>query len=631
MVRAGLVGVVLGFWAAAGLSPSPRPADLLLISVDTLRPDALGWVAGRNATPALDALARGGVRFPAAVSPVPLTLPAHVSLMTGILPRRHGVRDNGQVLGPAPATLAEVLRARGYATAAFVSGYTLRSPFGLDRGFEIYDDALPTGDADAWRERPAPQTTAAALSWLRVRLASPGARQQPYFLFVHYYDAHDPYTPPARLKGPGPRGAYDGEVRYVDEAVRDLRRGLQAMEADRNLLTVFVGDHGESLGQHGEDTHGFFVYDSTVRVPLVFHHPGRLSPAESPLPARLVDIAPTVLDLLGQGGLGGADGVSLLPALDGRRQELPPAYLETQQPWLGYGWAPLAAIRAEGWKLIDAPRPELFDLGSDPEETSDLFDRKPEVARRLLAELRRIEGAGAVATRPAADPETLERLRALGYSGGGGRPSVPPPAGLADPKDRLAEKRALQAAEGRMLAHDPAGALARLDAVLASERDNRLALLRSGAALTALGRPREAIPRLERLVRLDPDHAEARYELADALTRAGDRPRAITEWQEVLRLQPRRAVAWSNLGAVLVQSGRAQDAAAALERAHALEPANPVLAENLGAVRYNLAALAAREGRVDEARRWLRDAVTADPQLRDRALRDPHLAPLLTR
>jgi arylsulfatase A-like enzyme len=203
VVRTGLVGVVLGFWAA-GLSPGPRPADLVLISVDTLRPDALGWVAGRNATPAIDALARGGVRFPAAVSPVPLTLPAHVSLMTGVLPRRHGVRDNGQVLGPAPATLAEVLRARGYATAAFVSGYTLRAPFGLDRGFELYDDALPAGDEDAWRERPAPQTTAAALSWLRARLGSPGARRQPFFLFVHYYDAHDPYTPPARLMGPVP-------------------------------------------------------------------------------------------------------------------------------------------------------------------------------------------------------------------------------------------------------------------------------------------------------------------------------------------------------------------------------------------------------------------------------------------
>jgi arylsulfatase A-like enzyme/Flp pilus assembly protein TadD len=634
VVRAGLVGAALGACAFAMALPPPPPEspsrpDLLLISVDTLRPDALGWVAGRNPTPALDALARGGVRFPAAVSPAPLTLPAHVSLMTGVLPRRHGVRDNGQVLGRSPATLAEALRAHGYATAAFVSGYTLRAQFGLDRGFDHYDDALPAGE-DAWRERPAPQTTAAALSWLRSRTGSVSARRQPFFVFVHYYDAHDPYAPPARLAGAGPRGAYDGEVRYVDEAVGDLRRGLEAIGAGRNLLTIFAADHGESLGEHGEDTHGFFVYDATVLVPLVFHFPGRLSPAESTAPARLLDVAPTALELLGLGGWGAVDGVSLMPALGGREQQVPPAYLESQQPWLGYGWAPLAAIRADGLKLIEAPRPELYDLRSDPGESSDLSGRKPEVARRLLAEMRRIEGGPPAATRPAPDPEALERLRTLGYAGGA---AVTPPTaskGLADPKDRLAQKRALAEAEARLLARDHAAALAAFDVVLAAEPDNRLALLRSGASLVALFRPREAVPRLERLVEIDPDHGEARYVLADALTRAGERTRAVEQWQEALRLQPRRAVAWSNLGAVLAQSGRVEDAAGALERAHALEPTNAVLAENLGAVRYRLAVAAAREGRVEEARRWLGEAVQADPRLRNRAAQDPGLAALLT-
>jgi arylsulfatase A-like enzyme/Flp pilus assembly protein TadD len=576
----------------------------------------------------MDALAEGGVRFPAAVSPVPLTLPAHASLMTGLLPRRHGVRDNGQVLGAGPATLAEVLRGQGYATAAFIGGYTLRAPFGLDRGFEHYDDELPGGE-DAWRERPAARTTAAALAWLRARLASAEAGRPPVFVFVHYYDPHDPYTPPARLAQPGPRGAYDGEVRAVDEAIGELRRGLREMGADRDLLTVFTADHGESLGEHGEETHGFFVYDSTVLVPLVFHFPSRLEPAQSGLPARLQDIAPTVLDLLGLGGLGSVDGISLAPALRGGRQALPPAYLESQQPWLGYGWAALAAVRAEGFKLIAAPRPELFDLRSDPGEKSDLFDRKPEVARRLLAELRRMEGAAPPLDRPAPDPETLEALRALGYSGGAARASASPGAGLADPKDRLAEKRALAEAESLMLRRDHARALAGLDAVLAVEPDNRLALLRSGAALIALRRPGEAIPRLERLVKIDPDHAEARYELADALTRAGDRTHAVEQWREALRLQPRRAVAWSNLGAVLLQAGRAGDAAAALERAHALEPRDAVLAANLGAVRYHLALTAAREGRPEEARRWLRSALAADPQLRRQAAQDARLAPLL--
>jgi arylsulfatase A-like enzyme/Flp pilus assembly protein TadD len=629
VIPAALFGAALGVLVWAAAAPPAAPPDLLLISVDTLRPDALGWVAGRNPTPAIDALAREGVRFPSAVSPVPLTLPAHVSIMTGLVPRRHGVRDNGQVLGPDPATLAETLRAKGYATAAFIGGYTLRAPFGLDRGFDHYDDALPPGE-DAWRERPAPETTAAVLAWLRSH-TSPGSKRAPFFLFVHYYDAHDPYTPPARFAGFGPRGAYDGEVRYVDESIGELRRGLHDLRLDRTLLTIFLGDHGESLGEHGEDTHGFFVYDATILVPLVFHFPGRLPPATSPLPARLVDVSPTVLDLLGFGRPPSIDGVSLVPALKGKRQEIPPAYVESQQPWLGYGWAPLAAVRAEGWKLIAAPRPELFDLRADPREQTDLFDRRPEVAQRLSSLLTTIEGAAAATPRPPPDPETLERLRALGYAGGGASAPAARAEGLADPKDRLAQKAALAEAEGLLARHDRAAALAKLDAVLAAEPDNRLALLRSGAALIELGRPRDAVSRLERLVQLDPDHAEARYELADALTRVGDRPRALAQWQETLRLQPRRAVAWSNLGAVLAQTGRTADAAAALERAHALEPGNAVLAENLGAVRYELAVSAVKAGRTDDARRWLHEAVAVDPGLRRTATQDPRLAPLLPR
>jgi choline-sulfatase len=639
MTRAALLGTAFATLALAGdrahsaghRQPHAVPSrpDVLVISVDTLRPDALGWVAGRNPTPAMDALAREGVRFPAAVSPAPLTMPAHVSLMTGLLPRRHGVRDNGQVLGNAPATLAEALRAKGYATAAFIGGYPLRASFGLDRGFERYDDALPPGE-DAWRERPAPETTAAALAWLRSQAAAASPRA-PFFLFVHYYDAHDPYTPPERLRGPGPRGAYDGEVRYVDEAVGELRRGLQDLRLDRSLLTILLGDHGESLGEHGEDTHGFFVYDATVLVPLVFHFPGRLAPRASTAPARLVDVAPTVLGLLGLDPPPSIDGASLVPVLRGQRAQIGPAYVESQQPWLGYGWAPLASVRAEGWKLIAAPRPELFDLRADPREQSNLYDLKPEVARRLSAELRRIEGGAPAARRPPPDPETLQRLRALGYVGGAAT-AFPPSAtgpGLADPKDRLAQKAALAEADALLLRHDAARALARLDTVLAAEPDTPLGLLRSAAALVELGRPREAIPRLKRLIGRDPDHAEAHYQLADALTRAGDRRHALAEWQETLRLQPRRAVAWSNLGAVLAQSGRTADAEAALERAHALEPGNAALAENLGAVRYELALAAARSGRADEARQRLRDALAADPALRQTAARDARLAPLL--
>jgi arylsulfatase A-like enzyme/Tfp pilus assembly protein PilF len=612
-----MLGAVL---LAAALAPAAlRPPDVVVISIDTLRPDALGWVSGRNATPAIDALAKEGFRFPAAVSPAPLTLPAHTSLLSGLVPRRHGVRDNGQVLGASPRLLTEVLKDRGYDTGAFVSGYPLRAPFGLARGFDVFDDAVPTR-GDDWQERRAADTTAAALRWVRAR------GDRPLFLFVHYYDPHDPYDPPARLRGTGPRGAYDGEVRAVDEAVGVLRKGLAAR--GRPAVTILTGDHGESLGAHGEDAHGFFVYDATLLVPLVVHAPGRVPAGESAAPARLVDVAPTVLDLVDAPGLSDTDGVSLRPLLSGRPQEVPPAYAESQQPWLGYGWAPLAAVRTAGEKLVLAPRPELYDLARDPDERKDLASARPADVARLTALARQAEARGTAPSVRADDPQTAERLRALGYVGGAAAPGSAPPADAADPKDRLREKALLADADASLRARDHAGALARFDAVLATEPDNRFALLRSAAALAALGRGKEAIPRLERLVRLAPDLGEARYQLADALTRAGDRRRAAEQWAETVRLEPRRAAAWSNLGTVLFQGGQVARAAEAFERASAIAPQDRTFADNLGACRYELALLELAAGRPDAARKRLADALLVAPSLRRKAASDPRLSAL---
>lgn len=609
--------------AFAAPSSAARP-NVLVIVADTLRPDALSWVAGRNATPALDELARAGRRFPSAVSPVPLTLPAHTSLFTGLVPRRHGVRDNGHVLSPRVPTLAEALRGAGWATAAFVSGYPLRALFGLDRGFEHYDDALPV-DGAGWRDREAARTTEAALAWVRAQRASRPAR--PFFLFVHYYDPHDPYTPPERLRRPGLRGAYDGEVAAVDEAVGALRRGLKDLGADADLLTVFTADHGEGLGDHGEDTHGFFIYDATTLVPLVFHWPGRLTPAQSDAPARLVDVTPTLLDLVGLRRFPGVDGVSLRPLLEGRAQDVPPAYVESRQPWLGFGWAPLRAIRTREHKLIEAPRPELYDLRRDPGETRNRLAEGAADAKRLRAALREVEGRSSIASAGAGDAEVLESLRALGYVGGGATPAEPPD-GLPDPKDRMAMKTQLVAAEQALQSGDAASALRRFDAVLKDEPDNRFALLRSGVALSRLRRFREAVTRLERAVKADAAQAEARYELADALTAAGDLPRAAQEWMDVVRLQPRRAAAWSNLGGVLFRRGDARGAERAVARAVDLEPKNDLYVENLSEVRFALAQAEARAGRRDEARRMLALALATRPALRRRALADPALAPL---
>jgi choline-sulfatase len=560
-VRPVRAAVFCALWAAGAAGAAERPS-VVLVTVDTLRPDALGFVAGRNATPSVDALARAGFAFPHAVSPAPLTLPAHASIMTGVVPRRHGVRDNGQPLPAALPTLAERLRDHGYETAAFVSGFPLQRVFGLDRGFARYDDALPSG-REGWTERKADETTKNALAFLS------GARR-PFFLWVHYYDPHDPYEPPRAFWRGGARGSYDGEVAFVDHYLGTLLAGARARTP--NLLTVVTADHGEALGEHGEVTHGYYVYDSTMLVPLVFEWPGRLKAGSSPLAPRILDVAPTVLDLLGLPALPDTDGVSLRPALEGREWTPEPAYLETVLPWTYFGWAPLSAARDQRLKLIEAPRPELYDLAADPGETRPLDPAAhPEAAR-----LRRLLGAASArsATRATAlvDPEVLERLRALGYVGSGAAAEQEPPPGLPDPKDRVHLRAKLADAEALLRAGDAARALALFEAVRREDPGNRSASLRAGVALLRLGRAAEAALRLREAVRLDPGRAEARFALGDALLRAGRTAESIEHWMELTRLQPRRYEAWFNLGLALLQAGKAAAAVPALESALALAP-----------------------------------------------------------
>lgn len=556
-------GPPAAFAAAAPTAPSARPG-ILLITVDTLRPDALGWVAGRNETPAIDRLAQEGFRFPAAVSQVPITLPSHTSIHSGLVPPRHGVRDNGQMVAGGFPLLAERLRDAGYATAAFVSGYPLEARFGLDRGFGHYDDTLPEGQ-QGWVERRAEATTRAALAWL----AEP--RPGPFFVWVHYYDPHDPYDPPRVYWKPGARGAYDGEVTYADHWIGRLLEGA-APRSSGGLLTVLGADHGEGLGEHQENTHGYFVYDSTMLVPLVFHFPGRLQPGESRAPIRLIDVAPTVLDLVGAGALADADGISWRPTLEGKSQEAPAAYLETQLPWRFFGWSPLEAWRQADWKLIVAPRPELYDLAADPGEKRSLYDSERRRARELAAALEDQKKKKALSSQSAQDAEVTEKLRALGYIGAGGGSGDTIPRGLPDPKDRVAERNLLQEGEALLRAGRPAEALKLFDQVLAREPNDRYATLRSGVTLLGLGRVAEAVKRLEKAVKADPDRAEARYALADALTRAGHPARASQEWMEVARLQPRRQEPWVNMAVTLLATGDRKRAAEALARALELDP-----------------------------------------------------------
>lgn len=618
-----LASISLAVVGGAGGAPPPPPRPcVLLVTIDTLRPDAVGWIGHRNETETMDRLAAEGARFPAAVSPVPLTLPAHTSIMTGLIPRHHGVADNGQTVREDVALLAELLAARGYATAAFVSGFPLERVFGLDRGFDHYDDDLRHG-VEGWVERPAEETTGAATTWLE---KAPG----PWFVWVHYYDPHDPYDPPRAFWRPGARGAYDGEVGYTDHWLGKLVAAARGASGG-SLLTVVTADHGEGLGEHQERTHGLFLYDSTVLVPLVFHFPGTIAPRDGASASpRLVDVAPTILDLLGVEVPPGIDGVSLLPLLSGRPQETPAAYVETRLPWIFYGWSPLAAVRTGAYKLIEAPRPELYDLRADPAETLNLHAALPREAARLAETMRKLEGSAPRVGRAIDDAEALAQLEALGYVGAGGGDREAP-AGLPDPKDRIAERDALLAAEDELRAGRFDSAVAHFDEVLVTDPANRFATLRGGIARLKQGRLSEAVERLEKAVALDPDRAESRNALADALARSGHPDRAIPHWQELVRLQPRRAEGWSNLGMALLAAGRPGDARDALRHAVEIAPDRLELRHNLGLAELAMARGALTAKDLDAARAAVAAALAADPTLAGDVAEDAALVGLAPR
>jgi len=388
-VSVALVLLVAGLSSCGSPSPDPatpdpesKQAPVVLVTIDTLRADRL---SEGGPMPRLWELAARGYRFTTVHTPAPLTLPAHATILTGLGLQHHGVRDNiGYALPADVPTLAEEFLANGWATAAFVGGYPLDHAFGLARGFDLYDDTMtrtPADGREGHTERRAEEVVDAALGWLS------GHGDGPFFLWVHVFDVHDPYEAPAPFNG---RHAepYDDEAAYTDDVLGRLFDALTTREGQAPWIVV-TADHGEALGEHGETTHGVFLYDSTVRVPLVIVPPeGAPAPRVVESPASLVDIAPTVLEAAGLPALSYADGLSLMRELSPKAGESDPAsrsfYLESIHGRQRYGWAPLAGFVEWPEKYVTAPRPELFDLGRDPRETDNLFETKSSMRPRTL-------------------------------------------------------------------------------------------------------------------------------------------------------------------------------------------------------------------------------------------------------
>ena len=637
-----------------------KPPNVVLITIDTVRADHLGCYGDRQArTPVLDALAKEGILFRTTVSQVPLTLPSHCSIMTGVDPPLHGVRDNlGYTLGANPPTLATLLQQKGYATAAFVGSVVLDSRRGLNQGFGTYsspfmrkmtrNNPLVFNLPDL--RRPAEKVVNDALGWMR---AQPRGVDKPFFVWIHLYDPHLPYDPPEPYRSQLPT-RYDGAIAYADHAVGEFLTYLREHGLYDPTLIIAVSDHGEALGEHGELTHGYFIYDCTLLVPLIIKPPveAKIGARRVNDPVRTIDIAPTVLQLLGLPTAPSMRGSSLLSLMLGKTTSATnAAYSETYYP-SEFGWSPLRGLRTGRYKYIDAPKPELYDLAADPQEAHNLYPTRHDVASELKSQfdslVTRITPKETLRKTPVS-PEDAEMLASLGYVGtssgpgpstGSSLPFFPstymPPSGagsaghpLPDPKDELATYKLISsstqlAAEGqceraipmltRLTQEEPtlftawltlgkchlaqgkfAAADETLNSALRLRPDSHEAKFYLGICQFQQGRFKEAQANLEPLAKVLPNEPYLHFYLGGIYENEGLAGQALEEYQRCATLNPNFEVAVYKAGFFLAKSGRFNEAAAQFQKVAEMDPGN-------ASAHFNLALAYQRAGKEDAAR-----------------------------
>jgi arylsulfatase A-like enzyme/Tfp pilus assembly protein PilF len=590
------------------VAPTRDPAqNVLLITIDTLRADAVGAYGNHTvSTPWMDRLASGGVRFTAAHASTVVTLPSHANILSGEYPFRHGVRENaGFRFPPGVETMATLLKARGYRTGAFVSAFPLDSRFGLTRGFDRYDDRFDKGEEHtAFRvpERPGVETVAAALAWLH----EAGSARQPWFLWVHLYEPHFPYTPPEPFATRYKTAPYLGEVSAADAALGPLLR--EVLDGGGNsTLVVLTGDHGESLGEHGEMTHGLFAYEATLRVPLVVYQPRIFQPGVVAKEVRHVDILPTILGAVGAQIPAGIDGKSLLGVASGAQAEPAITYFESLSASINRGWAPLYGVSSGSLKYIDLPIPELYDLATDAGETRNLASERPADVRRLHTLLEGFRASDKPSTPRPESAATREQLRSLGYVTGTVRPKQKYSED-DDPKRLIALDRAIEDVVSRYQHGDLAGAIALGEQVARARPDMPISLVHLAFLYNEAGDHRQAVASILRALALNPS-AEDVAALAGAyLTEARQSREAVD------RLKPYAEEAQPDVdvliayGVALASTGRKADALAAFDRARAVDPQNGLPLANAGTV-YLMS------GEADRAVNAFSEALTVDPHL----------------
>src|SRR4051812_10524355 len=590
--------MVVSIFSVATFTQSSPPPNVLLITLDTVRADRLGaYGYAAASTPAVDRLAREGVRFADATTQAPLTGPAHAALLTGVYPARLGVRDNATTPIPESATLAaEAFKARGYRTGGFVGAFILAAPYGFAQGFDTFDAEFPAfSDAQKLQvQRRGDAVVDAALKWVDTAAA------QPFFMWVHLYDAHAPYDAPAPFGVRFKASPYDGEIAYVDACIARLVAALERSgRLDRTLVTV-VADHGESLGEHGEQEHGMFLYEGVLRVPWVMRLPGRahagVTVAEQ---VRAIDVLPTIAGIAGV-TLPSVDGENVAALAAGAvRRNPPPSYAETYYPKWHYGWSELTSLRADGWKYIDAPKAELYDMRSDAAERRNAIDTRRPLAAGLSGELARVAGlfgksAGVDAPQP--DAETLARLRSLGYVGMS-LPAAPGARG-PDPKDMIATAETFRSGVSRAMdalaRNDGPAAIAQLKQLLArNERAYELHLFLGDAYVSTREFDR-ALGEYAAAGLLNPRSAAPPLSAARAYLAQGDTTRALQQAHAAAQLEPAAGDVAIVRGTIHERMGNAAEALADYAAAIRANGSDPQ-------ARARLASLAMRTRQFDAA------------------------------
>jgi len=533
--------------------------NVILITVDTLRADRLGCYGSQTVdTPGMDALATQGVLFENAITPVPLTLPAHASILTGLYPEEHGIRCNGFFKLPQEAvTLAEVLREAGYNTAAFISSSVMNARFGLDQGFDSYEDL--SMDSRVNRKfslvLPADETNRRVLRWFDRK------PEGPFFVWIHYFDPHADYNPPEPFRSMYEH-PYDGEVAFVDSQIGALMKELEKRGLLKNTLTVLTSDHGEGLEEHGERFHGFFLYDTTMKVPLIFSGPGIPGGKRVASVVNLLDIAPTVLSCLGMSGEMKSSGRDLMKSMTKNKSlEAKPTYIETMAPKEMMGWSGLTGLRTTRYKFITAPARELYDLQNDPYETDNIYDSSREVVAELKKRMKgirnrlsRISSRGSSALSP--NGSARKNLEALGYVG---------------------SKAGERAGDVNM-----------------ADRKEVLHYYYRARDLMKMGMVSLAVSAYARAEEIDPDNPAVLDELAYSLMKNGDLEAAERKYKKLLELDPKRSRSWKYLGMLYLKAKKFDEAAKAAGKALELDP-------DMVEAHFVLGVVAQEKGDIDKA------------------------------